>query len=444
MTGMRIPLSDVELTKALTPSARVSVPPGIEELIAADVRATPQRNLSLFRWPRPLAPRYPDQPNRWAMVLAVGLLTVALLAAAITASRLLNPPLPHGNGDIYVQFRNAFVVVAPDGSKLSRREFPGLVNPSAAWSPRGDLIAYWGAATDHTSRVVLTAPDGSTVEEIEPGAAGLPPNVIPGLIEWSPSGSSLILDGDIGGVTHIFRIDMAQPRFVDITPVPIYGRSPSWSGDGQIAFVPADQSQWGRQPWIMSSTGQGARPLIAELPDEMRIDGISWSPDGGRLVIQASNGFGRIYLVDRDGSHLRQLASSLPYPFVAGWSPDGRSLLVGNFLGTMDDEIQVYLADTEDDGLTLLKRNAEPLGYSPDGQAVLVSTPACAWDRHVLNECDQSVWKIDPETGEAGPLVSADRLNTVIVGEDHQGVGFSIWRAVHVRPNGNTSAGEAH
>jgi hypothetical protein len=281
------------------------------------------------------------------------------------------------------------------------------------------------------------------VNTIEPGAVGLPSNLIAGSVGWSPDGASLILDGDIRGVTHMFRIDLARPVFVDITPGQIYGRSPTWSSSGDIAFIPFDQTQWGRRPWVMSSTGQGARPLLSELPDEMRIDGITWTPDGQRLVIAASNGNQRIYIVDRDGSHLTRLVSALPYPYLAGSSPDGRHLLLGNFLGALDDEMQVYLADTEDDGLGLLMRNAEPLGYSPDGGAILVATPACAWDMRTLNKCDQSVVQIDPATAEGRPLVSADRMDALGASNDHEGLGWSLWRAVYHQTKA-TNRGTTH
>jgi dipeptidyl aminopeptidase/acylaminoacyl peptidase len=438
MTAMRLPLSDAELAAALTPNPRVVAPAGVTELIAAEVRLTRQRRLSLLRWPRPFAPIYPDQRNRWALVLAAALLTLALLAAAVAASRLLDRSLPHGNGDIYVTFRGGYSVVSPDGATLVRQEFPGLDYPSAAWSPRGDVLAYWGAAHDHQSRVIVAKADGSIVEEILPGDAGLPTNTIPGGIGWSPDGSSLILDGDIHGVSHIFRIDLAQPRFVDLTPEPTFGRSPVWSALGDIAFVPFDQTQWGRRPWVMSPDGQGAHPLTAELPDDMRVDWVTWTPDGRRLLIQASNGDSRIYVVDRDGSRMTRVVSALQYPSIAALSPDGRKLLVNNFLGALGDEDEVYLADVEDDGLMLLMRNADPLGYSPDGQVILVTTPACAWVDQATNSCNQAIWSIDPVTAEGHEFVSADRMDAIGDATDHGGVGGAIWRAQHVADKAKT------
>ena len=429
MSAMRLPLSDADLAAALTPSPLVVAPAGITALIAADVRATKQRRLSAPRWPRLFGPAYPDQRNRWTLVLMAALLTLAVVAAAVAASRLLDRSLPHGNGDIYVQFRSGFTVVSPDGASLTRKEFPGLDNPSATWSPRGDVIAYWGAGVDHRSHVIVARADGIVVDRIEPGDAGLPPNTIPGGVGWSPDGSSLILDGDIQGVTHIFRIDLARPRFIDLSPEPTFGRSPVWSSQGDIAFVPFDQSQWGRRPWIMSASGAGAHPLTAELPDDMRVDWVTWTPDGERLLIQASNGESRIYVVDRDGSRMTRIVSGLKNPSIAALSPDGRKLLVSNFLGALGDEDEIYLANTADDGLQLLMRNADPLGYSPDGQIILVATPACAWVDRATNSCDQAIWSIDPATAEPDEFVSASRMDSFGDSTDHGGVGYSIWRA---------------
>jgi hypothetical protein len=77
----------------------------------------------------------------------------------------------------------------------------------------------------------------------------------------------------------------------------------------------------------------------------------------------------------------------------------------------------------------MLMRNAGPLGYSPDGQMILVVTPACGWIEGALNSCDQSIQAIDPTTGEAQDFVSSSQMDTFGDSNDHGGIGYSIWRA---------------
>jgi TolB protein len=56
-------------------------------------------------------------------------------------------------------------------------------------------------------------------------------------------------------------------------------------------------------------------------------NGVSWSPDGGRLVYAWD---GDIYVIDADGGSVRQLTSNPNGDFNPSWSPDGSTIVYWN------------------------------------------------------------------------------------------------------------------
>jgi hypothetical protein len=435
MTTMRQPLTDAELTRALTPPAGVQVPDGILALISAEIRVTDQRRLSVLRWPRPFAPAYPDQPNRLALALGLAILAAALLGAAVAASRLLAPSVPHGNGNINLVFRGGYIVVSPNGTDATLRSYPGIAGPAAAWSPRGDLVAFWGSP-GKGGALVLEAPDGTVVARVDPSTQPGLPVMAPGGLTWSPDGSSLLLEGAVRGINHFYRVDIADPRFVDVTPAGVIGVAPAWSAHDEIAFLPGDTTQWGTGPWVMSARGQDAHPLLPgrDLPDGYKADWgtiqPAWFPDGERLLFGGEIvGTYRLYLVDRDGSGLLRIGSELANPDAAALSPDGRQILIENAIP--GDRFDLYLAAADRPEPRRLFHDANLLGFSPDGTTILAATPSCDSFSRGGNSCDQGVVSIDAATGDVRTFLTVDQLDALGPRDQHKGVGGIYWQAVH-------------
>ena len=101
---------------------------------------------------------------------------------------------------------------------------------------------------------------------------------------------------------------------------------------------------------------------------------LHWSPDGQRIaLINANDAFG-VFVVNRDGSGLRQL-SNLGYESIAGWSPDGSELYYA--VPDAGGEGWMLKAVSTEQGSTreviLLKgssRKAPRPAISPDGRQV--------------------------------------------------------------------------
>jgi Tol biopolymer transport system component len=83
--------------------------------------------------------------------------------------------------------------------------------------------------------------------------------------------------------------------------------------------------------YLIQPDGTGLRPLAAT--DAYEAGGI-WSPDGSSMAISRTidgaptiyDGPSAVYLIDRDGTNLRQLTRD-PLDLATGWSPDGSKLM---------------------------------------------------------------------------------------------------------------------
>ena len=144
---------------------------------------------------------------------------------------------------------------------------------TAAWSPRGDLIAYtqWTAGEEFAASIYVTTVDGSTRKRLtnEPGAFDSD-------AEWSPDGRQLIFS----------------------------------------RYVNDEYTEW-----MMNADGTGQR-RIALKPD---VAGVAWSPDGGRFAVWRFHGASEYLIaVSRsDGSGERILIRN---GGDAEWAPNGRSI----------------------------------------------------------------------------------------------------------------------
>lgn len=170
------------------------------------------------------------------------------------------------------------------------------------------------------------------------------------------------------------------------------GEAPALSKDGKrVAFVRNNAL------FIMDLDSGRQRPIL----DLDNPRSVTWSSDGRRLAYQA--GSFSIWLVNADGSRLRQLIAPAPgdgdqYPI---WSPDGASLVWTH--GT-----HLWIADTSG-------RNARPLtpnskatfevacDWSPDGQTILYSSALDYSDYQLrLIRRDRTEERPDPTGARAG------------------------------------------
>ena len=126
------------------------------------------------------------------------------------------------------------------------------------------------------------------------------------------------------------------------------------------------------QLYVVNADGSGLRNLARITGPALFSSQLVWSPDGRTIY------FGR-YLVSTDGSGARKL----PYiPLIAVWSPDGRQIafvgngrtgLPGPGAARSKDDSEIYVMNADGSGTRRLTHNVgydgEP-AWSPDGRKI--------------------------------------------------------------------------
>jgi TolB protein len=239
-----------------------------------------------------------------------------------------------------------------------------------------------------TAAIFSAKADGSDVRQLTQPSKGEQD----GFPEWSPDGSKIlfariaasgpsdvwVMNADGSGLKQL-------THYIDVGNGAQWGR---WSPDGsQIVYSVAEMPirpdgwAWRESLWIMQADGSHARQFTnPPLPTSIADNSPAWSPDGTHILFarnrQANGSWDQqaLFLINRDGTGLKQLT---PWELEAGnehWSPDGKRILFQSF-GSFPDDATPQLYTILPDGthlvqLTTNERNSWP-AWSPDGTQIL-------------------------------------------------------------------------
>jgi Tol biopolymer transport system component len=151
---------------------------------------------------------------------------------------------------------------------------------------------------------------------------------------------------------------------------------PAWSPDGRrIAFVSTRAGS--DDLYVMDANGTNIRQLTNAPEWDSNLD---WSPDGRRLVFASTRtGDGDIYTVSSFGGDLRRLTDAPGYESDPSWSPDGTRIL---FSRRVDRPTDNFVSDS-----VLMVMNAD--GSDPRNLSALFWNTA---DQHASTD---GVWSPD-------------------------------------------------
>jgi Tol biopolymer transport system component len=334
---------------------------------------------------RPSPPTMPGGRRAIAVTLAlvIGALGIAVAVRAFHPSATQTPVSISSNGLIaYVETDDSgngpsrIVTIEPDGSgRQVLTAEPGRYGEPAS-SPDGSRLAFTVTLGTATSRIATMNADGSDLKELTYCS---PPECLGDTSPtWSPDGSQLAWArvSGAGAVIpeSIFVVSEQRPAPEPTLALPglAFVGGLTWSPDGtSIAF---DASKEGTKRFSIYEVGvnSGAVTQLTDCPiTECSIGDLhpSWAPDGSGIVFARD---GDLYVMDRNGSDVRQLYSCRPS--CAGttepvWSPDGREIA---FAVQMAEQRDLYVMGWDGSDV---RRLTETPGdeFSPTWQPVSTS-----------------------------------------------------------------------
>ena len=173
---------------------------------------------------------------------------------------------------------------------------------------------------------------------------------------------------------------------------------PRWSADGRkIAFWSTRKGPTNptgdQEIFVMNADGSGLRQVTFNTVDD---GGPAWSPDGEQLVFHRVLDYSEIHpnidlmTIRVDGTHERNLTRSPGIVDHYGiWSPDGREIVFARDDSLLENDIATIRPDGSHlRPLTSTPTDEEHPDWSPDGERIVyhsdTAMPGMQWDVYVM------------------------------------------------------------
>jgi Tol biopolymer transport system component len=226
--------------------------------------------------------------------------------------------------------------INPDGTHESAL-LPGLPGECPRWSPDGTKITVPALTEDGQVTVATVNADGTGYTLLGPAPD---PLLNLGCSTWSPDGTRLAVEGfndehpELAGIYTERSSDGGDLVRVTDNPFDDADLVGDYSPDGtQISFSRAKPIRGGDAfaLFVVNTDGSGLRQLT---PYRVAGESSSWSPDGKQILINSR--LGALIAVNVDGTGLRvipiQGVRGVYFVFGPGWSPDGTRIVFPMFL----------------------------------------------------------------------------------------------------------------
>ncbi len=195
--------------------------------------------------------------------------------------------------------------------------------------------------------------------------------------KWSPDGSKIVFHNAFG------ETFLSSWNGSNIMKIGEYGSSSrsqcSWSPDGRrFACAVYDSPTWQFDIWAVDLSGDAVN--LTDSPGQSEVDPV-WSPTGNQIAYSVDSA-DEIWVMNSDGSYQRSVLTKASGP---SWSPDGTRIVVS----ASDGDSEIFTLDLVSGLLTRLTENFESdahPAWSPDGNSIaFVSSTAGALDAFVIN-----------------------------------------------------------
>jgi hypothetical protein len=204
---------------------------------------------------------------------------------------------------------------------------------------------------------------------------------------WSPDGARIAFVTCQGGNREIAVMAADGSGQTRLTDGSADDFSPDWSPDGsRIAFVR------GTNIFVMNADGSGQTSIRQGGSPADPV----WSPDGTQIAFRDQNvpaHSTEIYLMNADGSNVRQLTSSILFAGNSkpSWSPDGTrilflffdSFICGIFGNRCTDGLYVMNADGGN-RKSVIQPIVDNPGWSPDGTLIIFNSDGKSGNLDIL------------------------------------------------------------
>jgi TolB protein len=209
-------------------------------------------------------------------------------------------------------------------------------------------------------------PDGSDTQQL----TDFPDHFAEGP-DWSADGTKIAFDSDLAGNVHIFSINADGSGLTQITSGSGFEGFPSWSPDATKIAVDGGDEDGLPQGIFIVDVATGALTPVTANPYGFFDTEPQYSPDGTQITFTRVKRFnpGRggqtaVFVVNVDGSHLRQLTPWGMNAAESDWSPDGSKIA----LNDADDRIKtasIYVINPDGTGLTKLTHDTNAGSFRP-------------------------------------------------------------------------------